>query len=493
MRLLLLLSLVASVWMAWIFSILIVTQCNFMTTTFVPKDIFTHYPDTDDNNNSNNNNNNDDDSDTSSLARTTKSFGLLSRPFVDDDGQLLGCVRYTTTTTTTTNDAYDATTRRRHADTQFHVGTTFGIITIVLLTISAMGMSNVIVLGQWQSNFIWRVAHWTTICAAISQMLVFVALGSDRCYHSDVHDGCHLSGSGILAIFNTILLDGICLAWYFIPPPRTPCLQQLGRHCHSSSLDTVPMADPPTATSVYPGTDWGPTIGTSTWNIETIDEVESTLSECSVDDRGDENKTEPNDKHSAQHVQDSMPFRLTTVLLIAISWMVSILGVQRCTFVLVGYQDEFQTNYSGIGLFSLAIQERDDNGNSVFLGCVAYPDHAIDTLDSPFRAARAFGAITTLITSGILVLAFLQLIVRQHIQKVWFALRVAVPISIITLLFSFTVFGSDVCSLEEQVECRLGGTGKMVICNIILLLVLSALVYCTPPPSVPLFEKNINS
>ena len=172
------------VWLAWFCSILVVSQCNFMTrtvTTTQYSNIFTDFTDP--------NNNNDDNDDNTELTRTVeKSFGLFSRPYYDEfDHSFLGCIRYSSEDTTTIDK-----------DTKFHTGQAFGLITVFLLTASSIISSGIVLLdflnltsenGRRWRPLLWRAAHYLSISAAVTQLFTFIALGSsEKCYNKNNDD-----------------------------------------------------------------------------------------------------------------------------------------------------------------------------------------------------------------------------------------------------------------------------------------------------------------
>jgi hypothetical protein len=409
-------ALFSLVWVSWLCSILIVAHCDFMKTKAV-YDIFSQ--------------NGDDDT----MNRSTSvSYGLFSHPFLDDDETFLGCIRYSST-----SDSVDA-----GRDTKLHVGQTFSIFTVLLLTACGVLTTNIIVFG-YKRQFSWQLAHRICICATLTQMFTFFALGSDRC---TMIGGCTISRTGKVAILNTVLLAGISLSWFYLAPPATAflkLLRQRPRDMHGATEKVDPTRE--STSHQQQGTDsYG-----NDWMMETIDETESVESEYLPPSQSVRyNRTES--RQLCSNIQDNLYVRLTTIVVMIVAWMVSILGIQRCTLILVGYSDDSGTGSSGLGLFSLSIQDRDDSANR-FLGCVAYPDHAVDSLDGPFRAARAFGVLTTMITTGMLVLVLLPMVLHSGIPKIWKALRVVVLVSIVTQPLAFVVFRSDVCSLERQVHC----------------------------------------
>ena len=540
---------------AWFDSIMIVSQCHFMTSTTtspVPKyhNIFTTDP-------NNNNISSNDDDDTPNLIQTVQQqYGLFSRPFYsdDDDDTFLGCVRYSSSNHNT-------------RDSKFRTGQAFGIITVLLLTMSVIVSASIALIGfnrrftattttetdsrciSSRSYWWWHIAKYCSTVAAVTQLLTLIAIGSSvLCYsnHTDDGDdddnayssmsGCTISRNAKLAIFNTILLNGIAVLWFFVAIPDTPFIQ-IRQHASSSSteddnhdtndshhhipsphgtisdtskeerFDRYHSKNDPMKIMQYDGTN-------EMDDTESIISEYTTTAECKIvetptlphhDTKHNSCEIPPTSimqilkRYTMEHLYHS---QLTTVLLIGIVWMVSIFGVNRCTLVyateVVTNEDDYydddsnneMTYRSGIGLYQMAIH---DHERLHFLGCVAYPSQTIH--DGPFRTARAFGVITTLVTSSMFLLSILQLFVTRYIPQISLALKILLPLAIVTEATTFAIFRSDVCKIDGVVSCQLGGTGKLVILNILLLAAIYVLVSIRPVPKDPLLEmvsKKVN-
>jgi hypothetical protein len=250
-------------------------------------------------------------------------LGLISRPYVDDYGEYLGCVKYGV-------DDDD--------DSGLRLGRAFGIITSVCISVSLAVMVYSALLGN-AKVILWKLAHCSMASAAFSQMVVFAALSSKQCL-SD----CKLAGVGILAVFNTVLLDILCLAWFYVPAPSMKRIAW--RHVKNETETANPLTDNKTLS-----------VADSPGPKDETSSVES----------GDTHASHDSPEHFGC-IQDLAVFRLTTVLLIGIVWIASLIGVRRCTFLEKGFDSEDQSNFSGLGLYSQAIYDDDDD----FLGCVAY-------------------------------------------------------------------------------------------------------------------------
>lgn len=516
--------LVSCVWLAWLCSILIVSQCNFMTTMMTTTRYSNIFTDFSDPNNKNNNNNINDDN--TELIRTVqKSYGLFSRPYYDDyDDAFLGCIRYSSKDTTTTEK-----------DTKFRTGQAFGLITVLLLTASSIISSGIVLINFFHRTtdhdirpwrpILWRVALYLSISAAITQLFTFIALGStEKCYldnnnnnDDEFHSalgGCAISATAKLAIFNTVLLDGICLLWFFVTIPDTPLLQvRLYVSTNSTDVNEVQQSLPDRQDSHRNNL----VIVNHTEVDYYVEDTESLVPECTNTEsnildhhplpihesssQDDNRATESSTSTMKSHLQlYHFQYQLITVLLNGIVWMVSILGVQRCTLVVAIEAANVDDNYddntanlqnqqqyrSGIGLYQMAIHDEEQH----FLGCVAYPSHMIhDTFDSTFRAARAFGAITTLVTSSTLMLSILLLFRTKSMSMIAsLVTRMFLLLSIVLEASTFAIFRSEVCNTDGEVSCQLGGTGKLIILNLLLMVVVSVLLHISPTPREPLLE-----
>ena len=461
------------------------------------------------------------------LTRTVQqTFGLLSRPFYDDNDQWLGCVRYASSSSSSSSER----------DTKFRTGQAMGILTILILTMTVWMLSAMVVMWWWNGDndrdtatqrrrrrrWTWRCAHYGAIAAAVTQLLTLLALGStDKCYGNDDDDddewsgACRLSSGAKLAIFNTVLLDGIGLFWFFVTVPDTSFWQVRCRVGPTDDMAPPEHDDPMTRMK-----------DETCENHACVDDTESIISEYTNDESNlvmdpSHLATKPDlpNHHPNTTVQPppnlqlryQWQYQLTIVGFIGLAWMISILGVHRCTLVYAveatNNADDYyynnndnvepsQSYRSGIGLYQMAIHDNEQH----FLGCVAYPSHMIpDTLDGPFRTARAFGAITTLLTSCLFLLNAVQLFATTGtISKIALANRILLPLAVVSEATTFAIFRSQVCDIGEQGTCRLGGIGKIVILNILLLAVITVLVSVGPIPKEPLFEiistnSNIDS
>lgn len=414
----------AGAWLAWMFSTLSLTNCNFMLVG----------------------NSNDE------------RLGLLSRSYVDEQGgERLGCVKYSSSD--------------HVVDSLFKAGRVFGVMTVLCASLVVSLMSAVLL---WKSEpktrfLLWNIAHLGLVAATVFQVLSFIALGSNRCI-----GGCTLKGAGVLAVFNIGLLSLLSTGLFFLPLPPTPWLLALWQtdDPNNNTLTGRKQQNAHEMDDQATGVDRQQPES----SVGSVEISESFVSESSqTSDLSSDSKTS---------IQGLTSFRLSTVILIAVAWAISIMGVQRCTFAVVKPKSYSQSSVSSeLGLYSHAV---DNNGE--FLGCVAYPNHTVREFDGAFRAARAFGAITTLLTTGVFVLGILQLAVMRLVKGSWYAFRAMLPAATITQLVAFVAFGSEKCSLQGLVECHPGGTGVVVILNVFLMVTLSALVILVPPPENPVFK-----
>lgn len=418
-------------WLSWMFSILSAARCTFMTNG------------------------------------QREDLGLLSRSFVDAGGEWLGCVKY---------GGGDDSAKAK-------AGRAFGILTVLCTSLSVSCMTTVVLWKpEYPSAVVWKIAHYCLMAAAVSQMLAFLALGSHRCtLGGGGGGGCTLTGVGILAVCNTMLLDLLCFVWFFLPLPSSACLswwEHTETAVDANATTGQIQARTPSAKN-------GPTRDNQQPASRRMDTVEEGESVNSTSSQGGSDTSERIDS-----IQDLTGFRLTTVLLIVVVWIVSLFGVRRCTFLsVVGPADTGGLSLAGLGLYSQSVR----SGSGAFLGCVAYPDRAVKAFDGPFRAARAFGAMTALLTTIMVASSVSQLFLERVVRESWYALRFMMPTATCTQLLAFAAFGTGACNLQGGTGCRPGGTGIVVILNIFLMVTLSALVLLITPPRNPVFQILVQS
>ena len=391
------------------------------------------------------------------------SVGLFSRPFYDERGDRLGCVAHGGPS----DAAPGALLRTARA---------FGVLAALLSGLSVLFTAAV---AAWKppkwSDLAWNAAKYALVGAAMCQMMTFMVLGDPELCGST---GCTLVGVGVLAVFNTLMLAALSLAFIFLPLPVSPWLvwwQRVGDDDDEGADESVKDATALSSSQQASGA-----IRDYSYEVEEdgVSIICSSVSQQSNQQRSS--------IHIVTSIQELTSFRLITVALLVVACSVSVVGVNRCTFLLVGPRQGSLTTsstFTGKGLFSQAIH--DINGD--FLGCVAYSSQTISEFDAAFRTGRAFGAITALFMTTALVLGTVQLFCHSALRKrIWFSFRLFLPVVTVSQLIAFTAFGSNIC--QGIAECRPGGTGVVVILNIFLLATLSLLVCLVPPPLNPVFK-----
>lgn len=118
---------------------------------------------------------------------------------------------------------------------------------------------------------------------------------------------------------------------------------------------------------------------------------------------------------STSRVQNLKSFRLTTVSIVMFSWALLIIGVQHCSFMLIGPDGTDPDAYSGLGLYSRAVYFE---GSVV--GCISYPAETKSLMDQSFHVARIFGAVAATLMTTVLILATIQLFVNVAREEIWF-------------------------------------------------------------------------
>lgn len=394
------------------------------------------------------------------------SVGLFSKPFYNENGERLGCVAYSSM-------ELDRSATDGFGGAMFVTARAFGVMTAVLSGMSTLLLAAVVVWNPptWNATF-WSCARSALAGAAVCSMVIFMVLGdSEQCGIG----GCKLVGVGVLAVFSTLLLSSLSVAFIFLPIPTAPWLEFINRHAGSPTKMSG-ILHCPVAVAIQDCAD-------GEGDASSI--ISSTSSRHSNSRLFDRTQTIV----VASSIQEIPSFRLVTVALILVACAVSVVGVNRCTFLLIGtWQGDENENsasvFPGKGLFSQAIH--DVNGD--FLGCVAYSSQTVAEFDAAYKSGRAFGALTTLMLTTVLVLATAQLFCHTAMRlRIWYSFRIFLPIITVSQLVTFSVFGSRIC--RGYAECHAGGTGIAVIINVFLLATLSVLVNLVAPPMFPLFQR----
>jgi len=164
-------------------------------------------------------------------------------------------------------------------------------------------------------------------------------------------------------------------------------------------------------------------------------------------------------------------YRWTIFGLTILSWILSVVTLASCTFLVV-------EDY-GEGLFSY---EKNSDGD-----CEKYdPDAEFNAAD---QVGRAFGVITNLL----LVLAFVGvslvifLLKENPARLVWMATRIVFVGALLSVLFTFAAVGSEACT-DEDTECGLGAAGICNAINVFILIGILSTVWCTPIPDEPVIK-----
>ena len=127
------------------------------------------------------------------------SAGLFAKPFYNEHGERLGCVAYSEAESDRSNIG-------GFGGAMFVMARAFGVMTAFLVGLSTLFNATVVVWKppEW-SAALWSCARSTLAGAAVCSMMMFVVLGdSTKCGTF----GCKLAGVGVVAVFNSLLLEG---------------------------------------------------------------------------------------------------------------------------------------------------------------------------------------------------------------------------------------------------------------------------------------------
>ena len=414
-------------------------------------------------------------------------MGLFSRSVYDTNGDLLGCVSYT-------NQGTD------FIDDMFKVGRAFAIIAALCSSVVLLFVCSSILFSPRGCEVLWSAAGFYSAAGTVGQMFSFFVLNSQHCQSTD--HTCSLSAVGKLAVVNVLLMAGLSVKLFWDTAPTRPWVSWYKDDVEDSTVTTHRSGSQ------------------NTKKKETLNVVDPFTAEfVSSDQQNEENETESEEakmvemdmeetqhhkcagsvtsngsKSSQQSAQESLAstigiqsrtsFRLATMGLTTVVWIISVFGVHHCTYMLVGPAGGDKSDFSGLGLFSRAAYYKED-----LIGCLAYPEKTVDRFDQSFQTGRTFGVISALLVSLIFVLTVLQLFVRLAKDEIWLVIRILLPCATVSQLLVFFVYRTETCTMStDLVECRPGSAGIVVIVNIFLMVCMSVAALLIPPPPRPLFR-----
>ncbi|GKY90953.1 hypothetical protein MPSEU_000068100 [Mayamaea pseudoterrestris] len=431
--------------LATLFSILALTQCSFMIE------------------------NTQNVSSSAGLVDKIQ-VGLYSRSIYDNDtGAKLGCVQYTD------HDDFDS---------MLKAGRAFGTFTALFSCTSLACLLTVLCcLPRRSGKLLWSLGKYLLMTATVSQMFTFFALGSD--YLCQVSD-CKLTGVGILSSFNVIILGTAAAMYYLESVPTTAWLAWWQESpTHHLERTTTPKASNKRVNlqNKYAYDRSHAKAARATINacpeaaMEELDPYNLPPS-FAIEAAGRNSNANTIMGWRSQRI-----FRITLLCLFLVSWLLSIIGVQRCTFMLVGPSNGSQDNFSGVGLFSRGVYYR-----GKLIGCVDYPHATRMDFDAPFQAGRIFGGVTAFLMTFICLLKLWQVFAHRARREIWLMIRLLLPCATFSQLLTFFVYKTETCSMNDLVDCVPGKLGVWVILNVLLMVSLCVIVISVPPPDGPLIS-----
>jgi hypothetical protein len=469
---------------AWVISTISVSQCTFFTIR------------------------SDASSDLSVYGvQQSGSMGLFSHAAYDSvNGEMLGCVDYTT---------------RHILDAYFHAGRAFGTMTALFCTVSFLLIAAAVVFRpDLYIDLLWDAARITNLAATMTQFLTFFVLGTEKCQSAT---DCSLSGAGVAAILNVFVLCTATVVTAISPPPVCPWLvltpgwssTRRQQEDIMSNKETIARVSDISGALEYVASSDVAEQQHNDWDLR--HQLEDPDNRSEIHDHVDNDENSHNfhiaspsgtssvggrsagtaTVHSIQSVQDSLSSvlhstwmssrkgRIGFLSLVFIAWVKSLVGVRRCTFLLVGPPDVGRSQYTGLGLFHQAAYSE-----SNFIGCVDYADNTQSHFDSTFLMARVFGTTTTLCMTVIMLLVLIQLCVHVVRDELWLLQRILVPSATVSQFLTIVLaFQTDMCqTLTTPVQCVPGAAGLVAIFNLLLLTALSAIVIKYPPPPKTIFS-----
>ena len=393
-------------------------------------------------------------------------LGLYTYMSYGEDGEKLGCLNYS---------------GQMEIDGMLKAARAFGVITAMWSTTAfVLVVATICLLPKWHR--IWySLARALLVTATVTQLFTFFALGSQHC----LSNSCKISALGVLGIFNLFLLATLSVAIVLLPSPRSPLFVIWNEEEVTANKTSLAVGQG-RGIEFSNSHDKGPML-----EMEADDEVYQSSGASTTSHVLSEGETVHSNHHSVQEslVSTFGPlykplFRISVYSLVVFSWILSVVSVRHCTFVLVGFVEDNRDSDLGIGLYSRAAYLDDE-----IIGCLSYPEDARDTFDPPFQVARVFGVVATLLMTVVLLLFTLQLFVQIAKEEIWFAVRCLLTCTLISQLLTFVVFKAEVCSFSDSAQCVPGAAGALAIVNIFCMLGLTMLSYISPPPPNALFLR----
>lgn len=394
------------------------------------------------------------------MRGSIRSMGLFSVPFVDETtAQFLGCVGY--------GDSVQF-------DAAFLASRAFAVMAILYCGVAVSLLSIVLACKPPnKSGLLWKLVSMALCASSISQILVFVALGSDVC---GLESGCTIAPVGSLGVFNVLLQISLCAALFRLPLPMVQWFAWWKPEPQEDELESAGRDNDDRHIASDSSRGNKPSVSSS--------DGQSSISEGSLTD-SDRCTVSNESMVRTGGIQEKLPFRLATVLLITVAWAIMMTSVRRCTFLIVNHVDESPPT-KGMGLFSQAIHREGS-----FLGCVAYTNASVSEFNASFKTARAFGAFGVLLMTCSFFLIILQLFHKKLVKRAWRALRWFLPTATLCQLVMFSTFGMNEC---QSTGCQPGATGSVAILNLFLMTSLCCLFHVVPSPAHPVFKRfNANA
>lgn len=165
-----------------------------------------------------------------------------------------------------------------------------------------------------------------------------------------------------------------------------------------------------------------------------------------------------------------------------LAWVFSVTTLAVCNFIkseFIGVDSfGFSTVYTGEwGLFSYNL-----NGE-----CESYSDAA--EIDGAHKAGKAFGILANLFLVfafvGITLIIFL--LTGKAAKIVWTATRILYVMALLMVLLTFSFLATGGCG-DDSFECSVGAGGAINALNVIVMVVIVSVCWCTPVPTEPVFK-----
>ena len=347
-------------------------------------------------------------------------------------------------------------------DDYFRISRIAGTFMATCMTCTFFVLVKTIVFGP--TRVLWNACRLGLVLSTAASVFTFAITSSDHC----TEDNCSLTGVGMMSVINSFIMAALSLILCIEPTPSNPWYIRWTEEKFLANKDTLALG------------------GTNRPEFVSSEEIERSSQASAQTSVVSEQFSVQDSLMSIATggLQTSAKLRFGLIGLFFLSWLLSVLGIRNCTFVMLGSEEASFATYMGVGLFSRAYYIDNE-----FVGCIEHSDERKEDFDPLFHVSRVFGAVAALLMSAVLLVGILQLFTNLARVETWLFVRMLLPCVLVTQGLTGLVFYSDTCNGNDATHCVPGFIGYTVMGNMVLLFVLSVFCCCLPTPANPVFSR----